>query len=65
MIFDRLNHHLNTRINAEQTGRLALEISLALAIKFFLLWLLWAMCFAHPINKADRQQVVTHVILSN
>jgi len=64
MIFDRLNHHLNARIKAEQTGRLVLEISLALAIKFFLLWLIWVMCFAHPISKADRQQVVTHVILN-
>ncbi|MFM9913424.1 MAG: cytochrome oxidase putative small subunit CydP [Methylophilaceae bacterium] len=64
MLFNRLNHHFNTRIQTGKTGRLALEISLALAIKLLLLWLLWMLFFSHPIAKNDRQQAVTRIILN-
>lgn len=47
----------------DQVGRLAIEITLILVIKVILLWLLWAMFFAHPIAKDARQLAVTRIIL--
>ncbi|MDI1309631.1 MAG: hypothetical protein PSV17_09400 [Methylotenera sp.] len=59
--FDHLKHLKESK----KPGRLAIEISLILAIKIFLLWLLWALCFSHPIAKDARQLAVTRIILNH
>jgi hypothetical protein len=52
--------------NAGRLDRLAIEITLILIIKVLAIWLLWYLCFSHPpVQKADRQQAVTHIILNN
>lgn len=57
--------HLKFLKEFRKSGRLAIEISLILVIKIFLLWLLWALCFSHPIAKDARQLAVTRVILNH
>lgn len=47
-----------------QYNRLAIEISFILLIKLALLWLLWSVCFSHPVKKSDRQEAVTKLILN-
>ena len=56
--------HLKLLKESRKSGRLAIEISLILVIKIFLLWLLWALCFSHPIAKDARQLAVTRAILN-
>lgn len=49
-----------------QLDRLAIEITLILVIKILAIWLLWYLCFSHPpVQKTDRQQAVTRIILNN
>jgi len=43
---------------------LGFEISLILAIKIFLLWAIWWICFSHPIAKESRQHAVTQILLT-
>ena len=57
--------HLKRLKGSSKPGRLVIEISLILAIKILLLWLLWALCFSHPIAKDARQLAVTRMILSH
>jgi hypothetical protein len=57
--------HLKRLKASRKSGRLAIEISIILVIKIFLLWLLWALCFSHPIAKDARQLAVTRMILNH
>ena len=65
MFWTRCQQHLRTRIKAGKYGWLAIEITIALIIKVSLLYLIWAICFAHPIAKDARQSAVTRMILNN
>jgi hypothetical protein len=58
-------NHLKRLKASRKPGRLAFEISLILAIKILLLWLLWVLCFSHPIAKDARQLAVTRMILNH
>lgn len=49
---------------AKKKGQLAFEIALILLVKMLLLWLLWALCFSHPVPKELRQIEVTRLILN-
>jgi hypothetical protein len=60
----RYLQHIKRLQKSSNSGRLALEISLILIIKFFLLWLLWSLCFSHPIARDARQLAVTRVLLN-
>ena len=57
--------HLKRLKKSDKLGRLTIEITVALIIKVMLLWLLWALCFSHPIAKDVRQLVVTRMILNH
>jgi hypothetical protein len=57
--------HLKRLKESRKSGRLAIEMSIILVIKVFLLWLLWALCFSHPIAKDARQLAVTRMILNH
>ncbi len=57
--------HLKRLKDSRKPGRLAVEICLILAIKILLLWLLWALCFSHPIAKEARQLAVTRMLLNH
>ena len=56
--------HLRQLKRADQSKRLAVEITIILLVKLMLLWLIWAMFFSHPIAKETRQSAVTRVILN-
>lgn len=47
-----------------QYNRLTIEITCILMVKLALLWLLWSLCFSHPVKKVDRQEAVTKIILN-
>lgn len=57
-------NYLRRLKETDNFGRLAVEITIILVIKVILLWLLWAMFFAHPIAKDARQLAVTRIILN-
>jgi hypothetical protein len=57
--------HLKRLKDTRKSGRLAIEISIVLIIKIILLWLLWVLCFSHPITKDARQLAVTRMILNH
>jgi len=57
--------HLKRLKDSRKSGRLAIEISIVLVIKIILLWLLWALCFSHPIAKDARQLAVTRMIFNH
>ena len=57
--------HLKRLRESSNSGRLVIEITAILVIKFMLLWLLWALCFSHPIAKDARQLAVTRMILNH
>lgn len=59
--FDRLKRLKEAR----KSGQLAFEIIIILIVKIGLLWLLWAVCFSHPIAKDARQLSVTRMILNH
>lgn len=58
-----INHLKQLRLSNKQ-GRLALEITIILIVKVFLLWGIWALFFSHPVAKQDRQTAVTRIILN-
>jgi len=61
----RYFEHLKRLKKSRKSGRLGIEISIILTIKIILLWLIWALCFSHPIAKDARQLAVTRMILSH
>ncbi len=63
MLITRCQKHLVNLKTAGKSGRLAMEITLVLLIKVFLLWLIWAMFFSHPLAKEARQEAVTRMLL--
>jgi hypothetical protein len=64
-MINRYFDHLKRLRESSNSGRLAIEITAILVIKFMLLWLLWALCFSHPIAKDARQLAVTRMILNH
>ena len=65
MLITRCLKHLKDLKAEGKFGRLAIEITLILVVKALLLWLIWALCFSHPIPKDARQNAVTGIILNN
>ncbi|MGB4813123.1 MAG: cytochrome oxidase putative small subunit CydP [Methylophilaceae bacterium] len=59
--FNRIKHLKQKQKN----GRLVVEVTIIIVVKIALLWLLWALCFSHPIAKDARQLAVTRMILSH
>ena len=64
MLITRCLKHLKDLKTAGKFGRLTTEITLVLLIKVFLLGLIWAMFFSHPLAKDARQQAVTRMLLN-
>ena len=44
--------------------QLRVEIAIIVVIKIVLLWLIWWLCFSHPVSKETRQQAVTQILLT-
>ena len=65
MLIKRCLKHLKDLKAEGKFGRLTIEIALILVVKALLLWLIWALCFSHPIPKSARQNAVTSIILNN
>jgi hypothetical protein len=63
-ILSKYFEHLQQLKGANKSARLAIEITIILIVKVILLWLIWAMFFAHPIAKETRQSEVTRIILN-
>lgn len=64
MMKNRWISHLSSLKVNRQYSRLAIEITVILIAKVFLLYLLWWVCFSHPIAKQDRQAAVTRIIMN-
>jgi len=64
MLITRSLKHLKDLKAAGKFGQLATEITFVLLIKVFLLWLIWAMFFSHPLAKDARQVAVTRMLLN-
>ena len=56
--------HLKDLSKSDKFGRLAIELAVIITIKLALLWLLWSLCFSHPIAKDTRQLAVTRMLLN-
>lgn len=65
MLIKRCLKHLKDLKAEGKFGRLTMEIAFILVVKALLLWLIWALCFSHPIPKNARQDAVTSIILNN
>jgi hypothetical protein len=63
-MINRYINHLKSLKKSRKSGQLHIEVTVVLLIKFALLWLLWALCFSHPIAKDARQLAVTRMILN-
>jgi hypothetical protein len=65
MWISRFTTHLKELKLRKRYNRLGVEIAVILLVKILLLYLLWAMCFSHPVAKDARQSAVTRVILNH
>lgn len=55
-----LNYIISKPRNFFAASRLRLEITVLILIKLFLLFILWKLCFAHPLRDISAQEINQH-----